>query len=226
MDGRNWLIDFLFVGDRMREGHPKTEHRATPAELNGDSRHHQMTSPGVNSSSSSGKAAEQQQHHPPPPRSHPGTPQPMAYRPTPPAVAYHVPNQVKVISCHPTSYVFRSRFKRFSLSFSISFSTNRMLQVRAYQVWNRWWTKFQTWPKESRINNNSISSSSNNTQTAYMVSNNPWPCRRVSVTTALPLPSLVSLILQRHSVTTRLTTLPPMEDPFHPTSTIQVTSNH
>ncbi|XP_046457818.1 uncharacterized protein LOC124204732 isoform X1 [Daphnia pulex] len=83
-------------GDRMREGHPKTEHRATPAELNGDSRHHQMTSPGVNSSSSS-KAAEQQ-HHPPPPRSHPGTPQPMAYRPTPPAVAYHVPNQVKDVA--------------------------------------------------------------------------------------------------------------------------------
>lgn len=27
MDGRNWLIDFLFVSDRMREGHPKTEHR-------------------------------------------------------------------------------------------------------------------------------------------------------------------------------------------------------
>jgi hypothetical protein len=75
---------------------------------------------------------------------------------------------------------------------------------------------------ESRINNNSINSSSNsNTQTAYMVSN-PWPCRRVSVTTVQPLPSLVSLILQRHSVTTRLTTLPPMEDPFHPTSTIQV----
>jgi hypothetical protein len=72
---------------------------------------------------------------------------------------------------------------------------------------------------ESRIN--SINSSSNNTQTAYMVSN-PWPCRRVSVTTVQPLPSLVSLILQRHSVTTRLTTLPPMEDPFHPTSTIQV----
>lgn len=81
----------------MREGHPKTEHRAAPAEMNGDSRHHQMTSPGVSSSS---KSVEQ--HHPPP-RSHPGTPQPMAYRPTPPAVPYHVPNQVKVISCHPTS---------------------------------------------------------------------------------------------------------------------------
>lgn len=70
----------------MREGHPKTEHRATPAELNGDSRHHPITSPGGN------KSVEQ--HHPPaPPRSHPGTPQPMAYRPTPPAAPYHVPNQ-------------------------------------------------------------------------------------------------------------------------------------
>ena len=194
----------------MREGHPKTEHRAAPAEMNGDSRHHQMTSPGVSSSS---KSVEQ--HHPPP-RSHPGTPQPMAYRPTPPAVPYHVPNQVKVISCHPTS-CFPFSIQTF-LSLSILFS-NRMLQARAYQVWNRWWTKFQTWLMES---SNSINNS-NNTQTAYMVSNsNPRPCRRVSVTTVQPLPSLVSPILQRHSVTTRLTTLPPTEDPFHPTSIIQV----
>jgi hypothetical protein len=37
----------------------------------------------------------------------------MAYRPTPPAVAYHVPNQVKVISCHPTSCLFPFSFQTF-----------------------------------------------------------------------------------------------------------------
>lgn len=39
-----------------------------------------------------------------------------------------------------------------------------MLQVRAYQVWNRWLTKFQTWPKENSNNSRNI----NNTKTAYM----------------------------------------------------------
>lgn len=96
---RLWFGSFF----RMRDGSaisshvtmngvaPQPEHRATPGESGDRDPRHQITSPGI------GKPQEQHQ----PPRSHPGTPQPMAYRPTPPApvVPYHVPNQVKVISC-------------------------------------------------------------------------------------------------------------------------------
>ena len=94
------LITFCLCVNRMRDAISAqgpisagpVEQRITPGE-NGESRQHQIHSPGV---------SKPQEQHQQPPRSHPGTPQPMAYRHTPPAasgVPYHVPNQVKVISC-------------------------------------------------------------------------------------------------------------------------------
>lgn len=151
-----------------------------------------MTSPGGNTSV--------EQHVPT--RSHPGTPQPMSYRPTPPAAPYHVSNQLKVISFVPTSFQFDLKF--------FCITSNRMLQVRAYQVWNHWSIKFQTWLMENNIN-----------KMAYMASR-LWPSPPVSAITVPPLHSRVSRILRRHSAIMRHITLPPMEDHFPRTSIIQV----